>query len=314
MWPEGYGLYRPKGRSLYPPDELPLARAMRGDTVTNCEIWVRRSSQPKLTILSVNAAPLQNANGLVLGGVAVFRDVTRQKQLERQLRVERDTLKKLLEAREQERTLLAYDLHDGLLQDIVGAEMILSGLQAQCEGFAPSAAQELSKASDSLRRAVREGRRIISGMQPMIVDDHNLVEALAALVDDFSRDTSMQIEFVHFTHKSQVSRQIQATLFRILQESLTNAIRHSETKNIVVLLTELPAAIQLEIRDWGIGFDPKHLPKRGVGLRSIRDRTRLFGGRCRILSRSEHGTRIVVRFPLQSATESLDGQDASPLD
>jgi two-component system, NarL family, sensor histidine kinase NreB len=91
---------------------------------------------------------------------------------------------------------------------------------------------------------------------------------------------------------------LENAIYRICQEALANACRHSQSDRVRVSLLERQGGIRIEVRDWGIGFETKATPKNRYGLEGIRQRAKLLGGKCSIRSKPEQGTRIVVELPV----------------
>ena len=87
-------------------------------------------------------------------------------------------------------------------------------------------------------------------------------------------------------------------VYRIVQEGVTNACKHSKSKKVRASLLQRGERVRVEIRDWGIGFNPKEVPENRFGLTGIRERARLLGGKCRIQSKPDQGTAIVVELPV----------------
>jgi signal transduction histidine kinase len=91
---------------------------------------------------------------------------------------------------------------------------------------------------------------------------------------------------------------LENALYRIFQEALGNACKHSNSSRVRVSLTQQGGRVRLEIRDWGVGFEIKTMPENHFGIEGIRQRARLLGGRCSIQSEAGEGTRVVVELPL----------------
>jgi len=227
---------------------------------------------------------------------------------EESLSVEQRFLRKLLDLQERERKLLAYEIHDGLIQEVVTAKMFLEGALKKLESQKVLEAAELQRAADDLlARAIVEGRRMITELRPMIIDEAGIVAALEHLIaGDFS-SPSLAVEFSCSSHFGKLDPMLEGALFRIVQEALTNVKRHSRSDSASVELTHDDGRLRLEIRDRGVGFDPGLVSSERFGLRGIRERARLFGGHATIDSATGKGTRITVDLP---ATEEVaDGTE-----
>ena len=229
---------------------------------------------------------------------AIVRDVTERKRAREALEREQRTLKHLLQSSDHERQLIAYDIHDGLAQQLAGAIM-----QFQVyEHLKSSQPDEAHRAYDGgvtlLRQSHFEARRLISGVRPPILDESGVVTAIAHLVHEQQAQGGPQIEFHSKVKFDRLAPVLENVIYRIVQEGLANACRHSKTQMVRIVLMQRRATIGIEIRDWGIGFDPKSVPDNRFGLAGIRERARLLGGKCRIQSKAGEGTAIIAQLPL----------------
>jgi signal transduction histidine kinase len=297
-WPQTYGLYLPDTKTLFPHEQLPLIRALAGETTQEVEMYVRNERVPEGRWLLVRASPIFDERKRQIGAIAMFRDDTQRKQAEQALEAERKFLRHLIKTQDRDRQLTAFDLHDGIVQLMTGALMRLDALQ----GKNPAAADDddLRSARRLVREAVEEARRMIGGLRPPSLDEKGVIGAIEYLADPQSRD--MQVEFVHDVKFTRLSPLQETTLYRIVQEALHNAERHSGSDRARVLLKQRGKTIYLEIRDWGKGFDPKTTRLRRFGLRGIEERSRLLGGTVRIDSSPRQGTLIRVTLPLDAAS------------
>ena len=130
--------------------------------------------------------------------------------------------------------------------------------------------------------------------------------AIEDLVSDARRQSGLDIEFSANVQFDRLDPPLENTLFRIVQESLTNARRYSQSDRIRIELAQEKDDLRLEIRDWGIGFDPKQVETRCFGLEGIRERAALWGGHAQIDTQPGEGTRVVVTLPLSMLSEKDD--------
>jgi signal transduction histidine kinase len=167
--------------------------------------------------------------------------------------------------------------------------------------------EEAQKAYDGgialLRQSHFEARRLISGVRPPILDESGIVAAIAHLVHDPAFDAGSKIDFRSKVTFKRLAPVLENVVYRIVQEGLTNARNHSKSEKINIALTQRDDRLLIEIRDWGIGFDPKGVPENRFGLEGVRERARLLGGRSQIRSKPGEGTSIVVELPLMERRE-----------
>jgi two-component system sensor histidine kinase UhpB len=230
-------------------------------------------------------------------------DITQRKQAEEALQREHRTLKHMLQSSDHERQLIAYEIHDGLAQHLAAAIMqfdTFSHLKEKQPGLALKA---YDAGMTMLRQGHFEARRLISGVRPPVLDESGVVEAIAHLVHEESRRKEPEIESHCKVRFDRLVPILENAIYRIVQESLTNACNHSKSPRVRISLLQRGCQVRIEVRDWGVGFDPKNVPKNRFGLTGIRERARLLGGKCRVRSKPGEGTSIVVELPVVQREE-----------
>jgi PAS domain S-box-containing protein len=227
-----------------------------------------------------------------------FRDITERKQAQEALERERRTLKHMLRASDHERQLIAYDIHDGLAQQIAGALMQFEVFQHRKQGKPKQAADAFQAGLTMLRQSHFEARRLISGVRPPILDEAGVLAAIAHFVHEQRGAKGPEIEFRSNVNFDRLEPVEENAIYRIVQEGVTNACKHSKSKKVRVSLVQRGDRVRIEIRDWGIGFNPKAVHENRFGLAGIRERTRLLGGKCRVQSKPGQGASLVVELPV----------------
>jgi signal transduction histidine kinase len=217
------------------------------------------------------------------------------------LKAERQQLLRSLEFHERDRQLLAFEIHDGIVQDMTAAVMFLE-TAASGASFAKSDDQEtFQRGLRLLRESVAESRRLIQGLIPIVLDERGLASSLENLASRFRSDHGLEIDLttkVDFIH---LTPAVEMVVLRIVQEALNNVWRHSQSPRAEVRVTQTNQELRLGIQDWGVGFDPAQVKKTRYGLAGMRERARLFGGATEIDSSPGNGTRIIVTLPLADA-------------
>jgi signal transduction histidine kinase len=214
------------------------------------------------------------------------------------LQREQRTLKRMLQASDHERQLIAYDIHDGLAQQLAGAIMQFQVYAHVQERKPKDAAKAFDAGMTLLQQTHFEARRLISGVRPPILDESGVLAAIAHLVHEPAFDKGPKIDFRSRVTFSRLAPVLENVVYRIVQEGLTNARSHSKSQKILVSLVQRGGRLRIEIRDWGVGFDPQTVQENRFGLEGIRERARLLGGKCRIKSKPGEGTSIVVDLPV----------------
>ena len=204
--------------------------------------------------------------------------------------------------------MVAYDIHDGLIQMIVGVRFQLSNYAAH-RRTAPSEAEgELQKGLDQLGAAIAEARRVIEGLRPFALDELGLVTTLQEFAQGLAEDSGWDLEFQVSPPDLRAPTAIETTAFRIAQEALTNARKYAEADRVLVRISAENGHLSVEVRDWGRGFDPASVLARreSVGLAGIRERARLLGGHCTIESEPGRGASIQAVLPMRGEVGAGD--------
>lgn len=241
--------------------------------------------------------PLIGPGGRTDRAILIATDITRQKQAADAVKKERRLLRQLLDLNERDRQMTAYEIHDGLAQQLAGAlfELEAAGRLWREDPARAESAQQ--RAAEALRRSIDEARRVISGLRPPILDEQGIVAALEYLVCEH-RQKGVEIDFQPAVSFERLAAPLETAIFRIVQESLTNAVRHSRSDRVRVELVEHHDHVHLSVRDWGVGFDPQKADPKRFGLRGIRERVRLLGGHVLITTAPGKGTHIDAQLPL----------------
>jgi PAS domain S-box-containing protein len=220
------------------------------------------------------------------------------KTSEKSLQHERTLLRRLLKIQERERQLVSYEIHDGLAQYLVGAIMHLEAAEHVVAGAAEG--RDLAEGLRLLRAAADEARRLIGGLRPPALDELGIIEAIETLVSD-ARIEVPRIDFIHRLPRRRLPPDVETTIFRIVQESLSNVRRHANAKAVSVRLEKQgDKAVRVVVQDDGVGFEPATVPDDRFGLEGIRQRALLLGGEPAITSGSGRGTTVTVTLPIES--------------
>ena len=160
------------------------------------------------------------------------------------------------------------------------------------------AARAFDAGMTMLRQGHFEARRLIAQVRPPILDESGVVPAVAHLVNEQGHHEGPKIEFRSKVEFDRLVPILENAIYRITQEGLTNACQHSKSETVKISLLQQADQVRIEIRDWGVGFDPKQAKVGCYGLAGIRERARMLGGKCRIQSTIGKGTRVRVDLPV----------------
>jgi signal transduction histidine kinase len=210
-------------------------------------------------------------------------------------RVARDSLRRVVEAQEIERRRLARELHDETGQALTS---ILLGLHAMEDAKTD---EQVRAAATDLRelvvRTLQDVRQLAVELRPKALDDFGLVAALERLVETWEEQTGIRVE-LSSRLPGRLPAEIETALYRIVQEALTNIVKHARASRVSIVLSERGHTAAVLIEDDGIGFAPAGVREEGLGLVGMRERVALVGGRLEIESRAGAGTTLSVEVPL----------------
>jgi PAS domain S-box-containing protein len=234
----------------------------------------------------------------------ILRDVTRRQRNEDMLKKQQAELRELsarvLEAREEEKTLIARELHDELGQLLTALKMDLAWLRERLPPPGTELGGKAAQMEALLDRTVTSVRRISAELRPLMLDDLGLQDAAAWLVEDFAARSGIECKLTlpQEPELEGLDRNVANTVYRVLQESLTNIARHAEARHAWIILGASGDSLQLEIEDDGRGIVEEDLARsRSLGLKGMRERVLYLGGTLGIGRAPRGGTRVHARVP-----------------
>jgi signal transduction histidine kinase len=217
--------------------------------------------------------------------------------------VERDRLRRTIEAAEQERRRWAMELHDETLQDLGALKVIAEGALSRSD---PAEIREaVGKATAQLEHTIAGLESLITELRPASLDELGpaaAIETLVARVEERSgivAETSVDLAFERGDEPSRHTPRLEATLYRVVQEALNNAAKHSGGKRVSIDVREENGLVAATIEDDGSGFDPSAVGNDRFGLLGMRERIDLLAGELEIDSAADRGTRVSVRLPVE---------------
>ena len=201
---------------------------------------------------------------------------------------------------EAERRRLAGELHDGLGQSLTALKIRLERLAGEAGPEHPALAAPLAEAVEAAAQALADTRRLSHLLRPRVLDDLGLVPALKWLARTVSEWAGFAVDFEHQgVGEERLDPDAETLLFRVAQEALNNAVKHSDAAGAALRLERSGERLSLAVRDRGRGFDPAGTAgAAGSGLAGMRDRVELFGGRLAIDSAPGRGTEVRAELPL----------------
>jgi PAS domain S-box-containing protein len=244
-----------------------------------------------------SGVPRFNSDGTFAGYIGSCIDVTDSRVAHEALA---GVSRKLIEVQERERTRIARDLHDDIAQRLA---LLAIGIDELQQTLADPAAEVLAQL-DALRnqtdQLATDVQAISHGLHSSKLEYLGIVSAMQGFCREFSEKQQIEIDFKASDLPDAVSPETSICLFRVLQEALHNAAKHSGVRHFQVELSQASGEIQLTVTDHGAGFDPQSaLNGCGLGLTSMQERLRLINGRLSIKSERGSGTRVSARVPFK---------------
>jgi len=236
-------------------------------------------------------------DGQVPCAMVICTDITEQKKAAEALQKEQQLLRQLLDLHERDRRLIAYEIHDGFAQQLTAAMYNFESFDRLQSQQPEKARESFDAAMHLVRKSISECRRLISGLRPPILDEFGIVAALEYLICEGREQGGAEITFEHDVRFSRLAPPLESAIFRIVQESLVNARRHSQSQKVRVEMHQRGDRLYVDVRDWGVGFDPARVQEGRFGLQGIRERARLLGGQITIVTAPQQGTHISVELP-----------------
>jgi signal transduction histidine kinase len=210
-------------------------------------------------------------------------------------RVARDALQRVVSAQELERRRLARELHDELGQALTS---ILLGLKTIEEAEKEEDRRaRLAWLREEVVATLQDVRRLAVELRPKALDDFGLVAALERLADTYRDQTGLEVQFEARLDEERLPTEVETALYRIVQEALTNIVKHARARSVSILVTRRDESVAAVVEDDGQGFDPAG-PEDGLGLVGIRERLALLDGRLEVESSEGAGTTLVAEVPL----------------
>ena len=206
-------------------------------------------------------------------------------------RVERDALRRVVAAQELERQRLARELHDETGQALTS---ILLGLR-QLDGESPEA---VAAVRELVVATLQDVRRLAVELRPKVLDDFGLLPALERLTQGFAEHTGISVDLEASALTERPPVEVETAIYRIVQESLTNVVKHAQAQSVSVVVTRSDGRIKAVIEDDGTGFEPETISDGGIGLLGMRERIELLDGSLTVESSERSGTTVAVEVPV----------------
>lgn len=291
---------------VWPEDRARMETLLRRAARQNCRGEIRlqsRNGAPLPVHLSLNPLRLETVKAVCL----IASDLSAVKRAEQQLRASGEQLRslaaRLLSVREEERTRISREVHDELGQALTAVKLDLAWLASRLPRTDNQMHERIVSTLHLADNTIRTVRRISTELRPGILD-LGLAAAVEWQVQEFQDRTGIRCQ-VRMATKQMYSPDVSTTLFRILQEALTNIARHAAATRVEVVKERQWDRLALTVRDNGRGFDPANPSlSKSLGLLGMRERAAMMGGGVKISSTPGNGTTVTAWVPLLPPPES----------
>ena len=317
-----------------------LKRISAGESIDHLETTRRRKTGETLTV-ALTISPVKDQRGRIVGASKIARDITEQKlidarlkashedlekrvrertaefqekneELTKQSQVVRDLSARLLQSQDSERRRIARDLHDGVGQLLAAISMNISKVASEKEKLSPQAAKCVEENKALAEQIQSEIRTLSHLLHPPLLDEIGLESAIRWFIDGFTQRSKIDVSLDMPSGLGRMTSESELAIFRIVQESLTNVHRHSQSRTARIQLAQDDGHVHCKISDDGVGIpldkqlDLNSHGAMGVGIRGMRERVRQLGGTLRIESNG-NGTTVSVALPVKCATVADSG-------
>lgn len=228
------------------------------------------------------------------------RDLAQQKILQLLQAREIESMNAMIEGEEQERMRIAADLHDRVGSMLSTVKLFYSAIELHKETIDAAKLERFDKATDLLDDVCAEVRNLAHNMAQGILGRYGLEAALRDLGETLTATQALNVRVLTFGLESRVEKSIEITAYRIVQESLTNVVKHADATEVIVQLNRHPDQLTIVVEDNGKGFEAvPEAPDQGLGLASMQSRVQKLGGTFEIDSQPGTGTSVLATIPIK---------------
>jgi len=302
---KGWNAIDEEGRSIPGPASLGMQVIAAREPVRDIVMGVLRPGMDERRWILVNAEPITDMDQQMVNVITSFTDITEQKRLAQELIEQEVQKQKLLTqatiaGQEKERQEIGKELHDNINQHLNTTRLYLEVAREKAQG---EVLEMINLSHKSLTAIVNEIRHLSQSLVPTTLGDLGLVESVQELTDTLKRGYPFSIEFLHgFFDESRLNENLKLMLFRIIQEQVSNIIRHAGASTIRIKLQSDAEYVILSIADNGVGFNRNNY-KKGLGFNNISSRAALFNGKVEIDAAPGYGCALSVVIPLTQPEE-----------
>ena len=291
---------------LFDEEQDIFERIKRHEQVSHFETTCLRKDGTSVA-LSLTASPIKDAEGNIIGISKIARDITKRKQSEEEINKLNEELRLLLEhvqtSREEERKYIAREIHDELGQTLTALKIDVSMMRRKIEtdgtGNPVCLNEELDSVIGKINRTIESVKRIATDLRPEILDHLDIIDALKWQAQQFENITGIQCEVSHLPDHLDLESAFSTTVYRTVQEALTNVTRHANASVVRILIEKDSKKLLIEINDNGKGIKEEDIKSmKSLGLIGMRERVVLLNGTMSITGKPDKGTTVAVKIPI----------------
>lgn len=291
------------GQYLHPDDKTEVLKSLEETLAGKNDQWTKeyrfRCGDNTYKYVLDKGYIIRDNNGEAIRMIGAMQDITEQRYLEKILGEEKEQrqkeiMKAVMDAQENERSEVSYELHESVNQILASSKLML-GFELEQK----KTNSHLTRASENIQKAMDEIRTISYRLNPSIIQLTGLNAALADLAGKTKTTLNLNVSFKHNTRGTAIPYPLQIAVFRIVQAQLDNIIRHAQATEAEITLIAKNNSLLLSITDNGVGFDEKRSPKK-LGLQNIFNRVHFHNGKVSLKTSPGEGCLLEVRFYLDS--------------
>lgn len=300
--------YDPDFRIIYEEDKTAVNKAFeeltQGAVNRNVSMNRNYTKSGEVIFCEWYNSVLKDEHGKLVTVLSLVLDVTKRRKAEATLSNSYEEIRQLSNhlqnIREEERSHIAREIHDELGQQLTVLKMDVLGLSRKLTGADAAIHKKIGEIIELLDQTVGSVRRISSELRPSLLYNLGLAAAIEWQLKDFERRSGIKTVFIEPAEELNITDPVKNGLFRIFQESLTNAGRHANADNIIVGLERNNGHLILTVEDDGRGFEMEKIgSKRTLGILGMKERCQMMGGNFEIRSSASNGTSVTVVVPYE---------------
>jgi PAS domain S-box-containing protein len=284
-----------------------VGQIRKGEHIESYETVLLKKNLERIDV-SVTVSPITSDSGDIIGTSAIVRDISERKMVQEELGRSnaqlRDLYRRLQSAREEERTRIAREIHDEFGQTLTALKFDLAWMEKRLTEGQTSIVQKIESMSKIIGMAIQSIKKLSTDLRPGILDDFGLHAAIEWQAEEFEIRTGKKCKVDLDVDGVNIDNEVSTAIFRILQETLTNIMRHASANRVELQLREELGELIFTVRDDGRGLSLNEATApQSYGLIGIQERAYSLGGTAEIISSPGQGTTVCVRLPREKRRE-----------